>query len=48
VPFELPYNVIAEHYDVAYINDVNGYDTDDNGTIDDLAMEIVKIKGGTL
>jgi hypothetical protein len=48
VPFELPYDVIAEHYDVAYINDVNGYDTDDNGTIDDLAMEIIKIKGGTL
>ncbi len=48
VPFELPYDVIADGYDVAYINDVNGYDTDDNGTIDDLAMEIIKIKGGTL
>jgi hypothetical protein len=48
IPFKLPYDVIAEHYDVAYINDVNGYDTDDNGTIDDLAMEIIKIKGGTL
>ncbi len=48
VPFKLPYDVIADRYDVAYINDVNGYDTDDNGTIDDLAMEIIKIKGGTL
>ena len=48
VPFELPYDVIADRYDVAYINDVNGYDTDDNGTIDDLAMEIIKIKDGTL
>ena len=48
VPFELPYDVIADRYDVAYINDVNGYDTDDNGTIDDLEMEIIKIKGGTL
>ena len=48
VPFELPYDVVAEHYDVAYINDVNGYDTDDNGEIDDLAMEIIKIKSGTL
>ena len=48
IPFKLPYDVIAEHYDVAYINDVNGYDTDNNGMIDDLAMEIVKIKGGTL
>ena len=48
VPFELPYEVITDRYDVAYINDVNGYDTDDNGTIDDLAMEIIKIKGGTL
>jgi hypothetical protein len=27
---------------------VNGYDTDGNGTIDDLAMEIITIKGGTL
>lgn len=48
VPFELPFDVIADRYDVAYINDVNGYDTDDNGTIDDLVMEIIKIKGGTL
>ena len=48
VPFELPYDVIADRYDVAYINDVNGYDTDGNGTIDDLAMEIITIKGGTL
>ena len=48
VPFELPYEVITDRYDVAYINDVNGYDTDGNGTIDDLAMEIIKIKGGTL
>ena len=48
VPFELPYDVVAEHYEVAYINDVNGYDTDDNGEIDDLAMEIIKIKSGTL
>ena len=48
VPFELPYDVVAEHYDVAYINDVNGYDTDDNGEIDDLAMEIIKIKSGIL
>ena len=48
VPFELPYDVISDRYDVAYINDVNGYDTDENGEIDDLAMEIIKIKGGTL
>ncbi len=48
VPFELPYDVIADRYDVAYINDVNGYDTDENGEIDDLAMEIIRIKGGTL
>ena len=48
VPIELPYEVITDRYDVAYINDVNGYDTDGNGTIDDLAMEIITIKGGTL
>ncbi len=48
VPFELPYDVISDRYDVAYINDVNGYDTDDDGEIDDLAMEIIRIKGCTL
>jgi hypothetical protein len=48
LPFELPYDVIEEGYEVAYINDVNGSDTDDDGDIDDLAMEIIKIKGGTL
>lgn len=48
VPFELPYSVISDKYDVAYINDVDAYDTDDNGEIDDLAMEIIRIKGGTL
>jgi hypothetical protein len=33
---------------VAYINNIHSYDTDDNGTIDDLNMEIIKIKSGTL
>ena len=48
VPFEIPVSALVENYDVAYINDVHSYDTDDNGTIDDLQMEIIKITGGTL
>ncbi len=48
VPFEIPVSELTENYDVAYINDVHSYDTDDNGTIDDLKMEIIKITGGTL
>ncbi|MBQ2122677.1 MAG: hypothetical protein II200_01635, partial [Bacteroidaceae bacterium] len=39
---------LAENYDVAYINDVHSYDTDDDGEIDDLQMEVIKITTGKL
>ena len=48
VPFKIPYEAVAENYEVSYINAVHSYDNDDNGTIDELSMEVVKIKSGTL
>ncbi len=48
VPFEIPMAQIESKYEVAYIHNILSYDTDDNGEIDDLMMEIIKIKSGTL
>ena len=48
VPFKIPYETLEENYEVAYINAMHSYDNDDNGEIDDMVMEIVKIKAGTL
>ena len=48
VPFKIPYEDLEENYEVAYINAMHSYDNDDNGEIDDMVMEIVKIKAGTL
>ena len=48
VPFKIPYETLEENYEVAYINTMHSYDNDDNGEIDEMAMEIVKIKAGTL
>lgn len=43
LPFELPMDVLLPDYDVSYINDVRSYDNDDNGTIDEMTMEVIKI-----
>ena len=50
VPFEIPVAEIADKYDVAYINDVRLYDSDNDGEIDENAMEVevVYVKSGTL
>ena len=48
VPFKIPYEDLKENYEVAYINAMHSYDNDDNGEIDDMVMEIVKVKAGTL
>ncbi|MBO5812571.1 MAG: InlB B-repeat-containing protein, partial [Bacteroidaceae bacterium] len=48
VPFEIPLSELAENYDVAYINDIRSYDNDENGEIDDMTMEIIRINSGTL
>ena len=43
VPFEIPMSELIESYDVAYINDVHSYDDDDDGDIDRMTMEVIKI-----
>ena len=48
VPFEIPVSQLVENYDIAYINAMHSYDMDDNGAIDKMEMEVVKIKEGTL
>lgn len=48
VPFEIPVSELEDNYDVAYVNDVHSFDTNDDGEIDDLQMEIIKITSGTL
>ena len=48
VPFEIPMDSLIENYDIAYINAMHSYDMDDNGAIDKMEMEVVKIKEGTL
>ena len=48
VPFEIPVSELEDNYDVAYVNDVHSFDTDDDGEIDDLQMEVIKITSGTL
>lgn len=48
IPFEIPVSQLIENYDIAYINAMHSYDTDDNGAIDSMVMEVVKIKEGTL
>lgn len=48
VPFKIPVASISDKYDVAYINGMHSYDRNDDGTIDNLTMEVIKIANGTL
>ena len=48
VPFAVDYNVLKEDFDVAEINDIHMYDTDDDGTLDSSTLEIISVKSGTL
>ena len=48
VPFEIPVATLADNYDVAYFNDVHSYDNDNDGEVDELEMEVIKILNGTL
>ena len=43
VPFEIPVSELLANYDVAYINDFHSYDDDENGVIEKLTMEVIKI-----
>lgn len=48
IPFGMSYADWAEDFEIAKINDVNMYDNDDDGIIDDTEIEIIKIKNGKL
>ena len=49
LPFEVPVTEeLLDEFEFAYVNDMHSADTDDNGEIDEIEMEIVKIKTGTL
>lgn len=49
VPFEIEVTEeLLEDYELAYANNFHAYDSDEDGEIDDLEMEIIKIKAGTL
>lgn len=49
VPFEIPVTAeLLEEFEFAYINAARQYDYDEDGTVDDMTIEIFKIKRGTL
>ena len=48
LPFEIPVSQLTDKYEVAYINAIHSYDEDDNGEIDRMSMEVIKLKNGTL
>ena len=49
VPFEIEVtDEMLEDYEVAYMNNMHTYDADDDGSIEQMEMEIIKIKNGTL
>lgn len=45
VPFDMPVANIAEDFEMARINDIHQNDTDDDGTMDETLLEVVKLKG---
>ena len=48
LPFEIPVCQLTDKYEVAYINAIHSYDEDDNGEIDRMSMEVIKLREGTL
>ena len=48
MPFEIPVSALTDKYDVAYVNDIRSYDDDENGDLDRMTMEIIKLSSGTL
>ena len=48
VPFEIPVSALTDKYDVAYINDIRSYDENEDGALDRMTMEIIKLSSGTL
>ncbi len=48
VPFVLDLDELNDNFEIAKINNVNMYDTNDDGEIDETILEIIKVKRGTL
>ena len=48
IPFSLNYEDWKDDFEVAYINGVRQLDKDDNGTIDETIMDVIKIKSGSI
>ena len=47
IPFSLKYEDWKDDFEIAYINAVHQYDTNDDGDIDKTELEFVKIKSGS-
>ena len=47
IPFSLSNDDWKDDFEVAYINGVRQLDKDDNGTIDETIMDVIKIKSGS-
>ena len=47
IPFSMSYRDWKDDFEVAYINGVRQLDKDDNGTIDETIMDVIKIKSGS-
>jgi hypothetical protein len=47
IPFSMNYEDLKNDFEIAYINGVRQLDKDDNGTIDETVMDIIKIKSGS-
>lgn len=48
LPVQIPVDSLLENYDVAYINDIHSFDNNEDGEIDKMTIEYIKIKTGTL
>ena len=47
IPFSMSYEDWKDGFEIAYINGVRQLDKDDNGTIDETIMDVIKIKSGS-
>ena len=47
IPFSLKYEDWKDDFEIAYINGIHQYDTNDDGDIDKTVLEFVKIKSGS-
>lgn len=48
IPFSMSYSDWRDDFEVAYINSIDQYDEDEDGSIDKMMMHVIQIKGGTL